>query len=359
MRPTARLILLALLAFTPIAGHAASFDCSKAHSLREKTVCSTPQLSTLDDQVAKAYASTRAELTPASAALVQQDQRNWLHWLDAVFPTPKPQDNSVAICLTNHYNDRLQQLTKDTQRVNGILFYARSHFVYVPGHPTPNEPTSSGDPGFGYGNFSWPQIDNPTPEQQAWNQAVYAATIKVSCCPGEEKSIPTLDAAADKYGSVDVFYNLYAANSRFISLDLGNSTYGWGAAHPNTGIMYFNWWLTSSHELKPTDIYESNSGWQQKLVAPGVTKLKPVTGDDAGNSIWKPEDIAKSVAKEIANPSAWSVSQEGLTINFGQYEVAPYSSGMPTITFTWKELQPYLTPDLQPNDLPPAIPAQN
>jgi uncharacterized protein YecT (DUF1311 family) len=357
MRPTLLFILVALLA--PTANHAASFDCSKAHSLREKTVCATPELSTLDDNVAKAYASTRAELSPASSALIQQDQRDWLHWLDAVCPTPKPQGFSVATCLTNHYTDRLQQLSKDTQHVNGLLFYARAHFVYIPGNPTPAEPTPSTDPGFGYGNFTWPQIDNPTPEQQAWNQAIYAATIKVSCCPGEEKSISTLDAAADKYGSVDVFYNLYAANSRFISVDLGNSTYGWGAAHPNTGIMRFNWWLTSGRELKATDIYQPNSGWQQKLVAPGVAKLKSITDDGDGNSIWKPEDIAKAVATEIATPSAWSVSQQGLVINFGQYEVAPYSSGMPTITFTWKELQPYLAPDFQPAALPPAIPAQN
>ena len=79
-----RSLLIALL-LSPLAS-AQSFDCKLAQSPREKAVCADTRLSALDSEIAANYKSLRAQLSPASAALVESDQREWLHWIDLVCP---------------------------------------------------------------------------------------------------------------------------------------------------------------------------------------------------------------------------------------------------------------------------------
>ena len=51
---------------------AASFDCSKAATVVEKTICATPRLSSLDDELARTYAAM------GKSAAVRDAQRKWL-----------------------------------------------------------------------------------------------------------------------------------------------------------------------------------------------------------------------------------------------------------------------------------------
>lgn len=43
-------------------GHAASFDCKKAKSVMEKTICSDAQLSKLDEEINRKYSQIKKEL---------------------------------------------------------------------------------------------------------------------------------------------------------------------------------------------------------------------------------------------------------------------------------------------------------
>jgi uncharacterized protein len=358
---TPRLFLMALLTLLPATSRAASFNCSRAQTPREKAVCASPELSALDDHLNAAYTSARSALTPSSAALLRDDQRQWLQWLDRVCPPDNPSSNGIATCLTNFYNDRLQQLTTGRQQIHGIVVYPRAHFVFVPAHPQPGDSTAGNDPGFGYGQFAWPQIDNPTPSQRVWNEAVYAATIKASCC-ADEKSKPSLDAAVDSNGYVDSSYTLTAVNSRLIEVDLGTSTYGWGAAHPDSNEIPFAWWLDLQRPLKTSDIFAPNTAWPQKLATLTLAKLLKDPGPDA---LWKPGtpgkpgDLEKAIAHGVIDLKSWNISSEGLTITFGSYEVGPYSSGWPSATIPWQQLNTLLAPTLNPSTLPPPIRASN
>src|SRR5579875_3248876 len=100
MRPAlfASLFVLSL----PPCSHAAGFNCTAAHSTREKTVCASKDLSALDDKLTKAYDATRAQLTPPNAALVQADQREWLAWIDKVCPANNPSIDDLTNCFTEH-----------------------------------------------------------------------------------------------------------------------------------------------------------------------------------------------------------------------------------------------------------------
>ena len=70
---------------------------------------------------------------PESAALVESDQREWLHWLDVVCPT---HGNGIADdmnrCLSNEYTNRERDL-KQVAHIGNTLLFPRSHFLYKAG----------------------------------------------------------------------------------------------------------------------------------------------------------------------------------------------------------------------------------
>ena len=79
----------------------ASFPCEQAKSTVEKTICSNPDLSTLDEYLGRYYSAARSALESAESCLVS-DQKNWL----------RAQRNSCsdAGCLRQVYLQRLAEL---------------------------------------------------------------------------------------------------------------------------------------------------------------------------------------------------------------------------------------------------------
>ncbi|EIC23551.1 lysozyme inhibitor LprI family protein [Thiorhodovibrio frisius] len=92
---------------------AAGFDCAKAQSWVEKTICADPALSRLDDALTRSY---RAALRKTSkAAALRASQRDWL--------SNQRDTCSTSDCLISLYRTRLEQLeqvTTDDQVDAGI-----------------------------------------------------------------------------------------------------------------------------------------------------------------------------------------------------------------------------------------------
>ena len=344
-------IPLLTLALSPFAA-AQSFDCKLAKSPREQAVCSDKTLAALDSAVFAAYKSLRAQLSPESAALVQSDQREWLHWLDVVCPAHgKGIAADMNRCLANEYTNREHDL-KQVVHIGSTLLFSRSHFLYKAGRPN-EEGVADNDPGFGYGSLRWPQIDiepdQPNPAYAEWNSAVKqkAAKLAVGIDP-EDKNV-------DASGTIDGFYIVEAANDRFIDVSLINMGYGWGAAHPNTAQTSFLWWLDRNRELTISDVFIAQSGWQDTLTALAVRNLR--SQPDLKGMLG--DDIDKTVNETVSDGTAWTPTREVLTITFGQYAIAPYAAGMPEAHITWSDLKSYLAPDLQPTTLPSPVPKPN
>jgi uncharacterized protein len=78
---------------------AASFDCAQAVSAVERLICSTPELSALDGEVADHYATQLALTHDASA--VRESQRRWLRMRNAC---------KDAHCLMRAHQDRAADL---------------------------------------------------------------------------------------------------------------------------------------------------------------------------------------------------------------------------------------------------------
>lgn len=339
----ARISVLLLLALAAPACRAAGMNCAQAKTFREKTVCDTPALYALDSRLTAAYSADRAALSPAGAALVQSDQREWLRWIDTACPAGYPGDGGPVGCLTAEYQGRVDELKSSVQHIGGWTFFTRTHYVYAAGEPDPQ----SLDPGYGDGKFAWPQIDNPTPAQEAFNQAVLEATVHLVNDPSTKH--PSLDTAVDASGTHDEGYSIAAANGRLVEIDLSDGYYSWGAAHPQTSLSTFAWWMDSGRALTVNDVFRADSGWRAALLPLVLTKLRKDPGPDA---LWTGAELRKGVDQGDASPRSWNICRDSFTITFNSYQVAAYAFGFPSVTFKWPELAKYLAPALQPATLP-------
>ena len=349
--------LFLLLAFsTAAAAQSPGSGCDSARTPREHMVCADPKLAELDARVSMAYKNLESFLSQPAADAVKADRQEWLQWLDKVCPPAGDKIHDAAGCLEQRYDEEANELANEPLHADGLVIYPRTHFVFVAGQPTPKEQPAGNDPGYGDGAFEWPQIDNPTPAQQAWNAAILEATISGSGFG--QKRPKTLGDTVDSGGYVDESYTISAANKSFIDVQLESSSYGWGAAHPLTGNVSFSWWLSKGRALVADDVFATNSGWHETLVPLTLAKLQQDPGPEA---LWQPgpyigkNQLHDAIADGVAHPESWTVSSEGITITFGQYAVGPYSSGMPSAHFSWPELQPMLASGFDPAALPRSL----
>lgn len=77
----------------------ASFDCAKARTWVEKTICSTPKLSKLDDELAASYQTERKQASGSALAYITQRQLSWL--------TTRRNTCTTVACLGREYQEKL------------------------------------------------------------------------------------------------------------------------------------------------------------------------------------------------------------------------------------------------------------
>jgi uncharacterized protein len=112
-------------ALSPVPAAAASFDCAKASSPAERSVCADASLSALDEHLGRYYGAARASLRDGAACL-QEGQRRWLGRRDAC--------SSAKACLEEAYLDRLAELDglqPGATAIRGLELPARDSLVWV------------------------------------------------------------------------------------------------------------------------------------------------------------------------------------------------------------------------------------
>ncbi|WP_201550459.1 lysozyme inhibitor LprI family protein [Psychrobacter fjordensis] len=99
-------ILSTCLLYTP--ANAASFDCNKAASWVEKTVCDSPEISKLDDTMAKKYKSNLATSSDYEDSKASKDRliANQSTWLTFQRNTCKNEE-----CLIREYKEYIEEQT--------------------------------------------------------------------------------------------------------------------------------------------------------------------------------------------------------------------------------------------------------
>ena len=104
-----RYFAVAFLLASPLA-YSASFDCNKASTLVEQSICSNKQLSALDDSLSATY--IKALKTSSNPNKIRERQRSWI----------QSERNSCQniTCLKSAYTSRLDEFSKSTSTTNSL-----------------------------------------------------------------------------------------------------------------------------------------------------------------------------------------------------------------------------------------------
>ena len=157
-------IIIALFGLLSTQAIAASFDCHKAASWLEKTVCSDPELSKLDEQLAKAYHDALAGLSPQGQEETKQYQRQWLKEISS-YSKGKLKLQQYADAETGLeliYAKRIKQLQESLIKFPDRIFRK----VYID-HSITDKTCPIAFIGI---ELEYPQIENPRDENEKfWN----------------------------------------------------------------------------------------------------------------------------------------------------------------------------------------------
>jgi uncharacterized protein YecT (DUF1311 family) len=109
-----------------------SFDCAKAHTAAERSICASEVLRILDTQIARAFEAVRGDLGPSAL----QEQRAWLHERDQSCSAATDAD-----CLAELMRTHVRYLHKRLAEKNAPMMAAKATQTYR-GDYRPSDPGS-------------------------------------------------------------------------------------------------------------------------------------------------------------------------------------------------------------------------
>lgn len=299
-----------------------SFDCVNAKTSVEKTICSSSTLSAADAKLATTYKSVLDRLPNAMRAGLRVSQRAWIKSSQSTC-AQETTSNATLSCLDQNYKDRQRWLELAVVDAAGMRIFRidrsdthKSKSEDEPGKVTIFDVTN---------HIAYPRIENAiTPGQKGFNAQIRHMTAEFA----NDK---------DKDTDYDFDYSSIDVSGRLISVDINQSFYPHGAAHPLSASLTFHWLLRENRKLRADDVFNQKTKWTDFL------------------SRYCFEDLSKKQKIELVSidavgdlptqPWRWQFSGEGLVIHFNPYEVASYAEGMPEVLIPWRDLKPYLLPD--------------
>lgn len=106
MRTAALALLAVSIALPAIAQNRPSFDCTKAATAHERTICGNPELAAADREMAAAYAALAGRLTGTAKTHLEASQKRWVADWRGCDGNPQ----NLAGCLGGRYRDRTAEL---------------------------------------------------------------------------------------------------------------------------------------------------------------------------------------------------------------------------------------------------------
>ena len=118
-----------------------------------------------------------------------------------------------------------------------------------------------------------------------------------------------------------------------VQLSLSSYTFPAGAAHGVSGLVTLAFLPASGTELQLGDLFRPGSDWLGLLSRMSRQLLTRQLGTLSDPSFIDPGTTAKA-----ANFAGWALTPWGLSITFGDYQVAPYAAGTPEILIPYASL---------------------
>jgi len=306
----------------------ASFNCTQAQTSIEKQICKSERLDLLDRKVSGYYQSIQME--PKNFYLkntLRNTQRKWIKLRNKTCASTVTQEN----CLIKMYENRLQALIDLDELTNNsisIVEKGRCSTINIIKQSTIDiEPKMCNS----YRYFDKEKFILLT--KTVLNQETKNITYKL-IFKGANSSNSVSANECEEVREQGIYeQNIVYINQNVLSFQY----FGWeytGGAHGNGGNYYINFnrndgsvirWSTLFKENKKFKAYLKNRVKNELLVEGYLNK--------------KYED---DTLEAFTTNGYFSIRNDGLYIEYPSYELAPYSSGYPSLLVSKKTLKKYM-----------------
>jgi uncharacterized protein len=332
---------------------AASFNCAKAQTTSEKAICGDAELSAADEKMAIAYRESVTQEPADVKAVLMENQRSWLRFTHRYCGSAQRQMHQAGAydkrqetaCLKHEYKTRILALP------NSIRDFQSSFRIYAIERLDvyPIKTIMEGDEADKLGRddlrepathvLSVDQVVASTPEERRLNAFLRSLAGLDKIRTASQKKSDDEDGGQSED---ETHYTIVAASKALIVVDSTNAYFGYGAAHPIGGGTTVYFLMAEGIEMPANRVFADTNPWKAFLAQrcfDELTKRGIITKDNV---------FVKSVddlMDKVIDPGHWDFGATGLTINFGLYEVAPYSVGGSEVEIPWADLRPYLVKD--------------
>jgi uncharacterized protein len=306
-----------------------SFDCTKARSAGEQTICRDAALSEADRKLDAAYRRLKSTMTGASFATVRTSQRDWLAYVakscraDGPMPEDAGDRNALQGCLDDNYADRAARLDAAKVVKAGALALEPRMRTFARARPDTEEsdiyPWMTG----GHG-------------ADAFN-AYVAQVLKLDQHRMDDKDLfPFGDDVADMKLSAHRTYSVRRFDARVASLQVQTFDYT-GGAHEVIGESSLNWDAKRARAFSLKDVFDEGKPWRKFATDFCMRDLRE---QSAGEEALDPDRSAvESVVGDEAN---WLWGTDSATVHFTVYTVASFAGGEFDVEIPYADLEPYL-----------------
>jgi len=309
-----------------------SFDCARARSAGEQTICRDAALSEADRKLDAAYRRLKSTMTAASFATVQKSQRDWLAYVakscraDGPMPEDAGDRNTLQGCLEDNYVDRAGRLEAAKVVKAGALALEPRMRTFTRARPDTEE------------SDIYPWMSGGR-EADAFN-AYVAKALKLDQRRMDDKDLfPFGDEVADMKLSAHRTYSVQRFDARVASLQIQTFDYT-GGAHEVIGESSLNWDVKHGSAFALKDVFDDAKPWRKFAIEFCMRDLRE---QSAGQEALDPERSAvESVVGDEAN---WLWGTDAATVHFTVYTVASFAGGEFDVEIPYAELKPYLRAD--------------
>lgn len=320
------LILISLFISTNL--YTASFDCDNARSKIEKKICSSKTLNRLDSLVGWQYVFFTKE--PKAFYLkhrVRKEQRLWLKKRNKECSSLP--DNLLEKCLISSYEERLkklQLLEKQTSQSFAIIDNKKCSKVNIVNKTFIN---LKGDTCDKYNYLDKTTRDNLLSS----NQHIPALFLDQNI-----SQIPSQNKNCDDYSYYTSYKeNIVYINPIVISFQYERSSYS-GGSHGDGENYYINYNRQTGETLTWETLFKNN------------TKFNEYVKNRIKNELLREGYIdaryLNTTLEAFKTTGYFSIRSDALYIEYGLYELAPYSAGFQSLNISKKILKRYMKKSL-------------
>jgi len=322
-----RLLLAALVvcASSAVAQDRPSFDCSKASTKVERTICGNAELAKADRELAAAYAQLAAKLSGAAKDHLASDQARWTANRNRGCTGA---GDDIEDCLKIRYGTRSEQLA--FLAAGDYPFVSEQALIRTGKVKRIDYRIDAAYPQFDAKSADFAQVNRSLAEwtEKAARQAIPVAT--------------KVDDDAEQEWSYEQNFQLYRPNRRAVSLAFSYRTYT-GGAHGYLATDCFLVDLRTASLAGLDEIFAPGEQWLKRLVELVRNDLKEQFVDRPGNDALIEPDNMTEMLKQ--GHRYLFRDDNTLEVIFNPYEVGPYAAGPYSVEISYDDLRSMFRPD--------------